>query len=76
MSSNIAKIAKLELDLKTQLTRIPVVVGNAAVNFSKDNFRRQAFSGEVAWQGRHFGGRGAILVKSGDLRRSIRIIEI
>lgn len=76
MSDNKSKIAAMQLKISSQLQRLPVLIGNEAVNFSKDNFRRQAFSGEAAWKGRHFGGRGAILVGGGDLRRSIRIIEI
>ncbi len=55
------------------------VIGTAAVNDAKENFRRQGFAG-VPWAHRKTDGRKdkgrAILVKSGHLRNSIRIVSI
>lgn len=60
----------------------PRYVGNIAVNFYKDSFRRQGFinqGGLERWPGRKGKGKNklkrAILVKSGRLRRSPRIIR-
>lgn len=60
----------------------PRVVGNMAVNFFKDSFRRQGFIEDTAldrWQPRKNqqkkGAKRNILVKTGALRRSIRIIR-
>jgi phage gpG-like protein len=55
---------------------LPKIVGNEAVNFSKESFRKQGFTDGSfkKWQSRKNNkdkGR-AILVKSGDLRRSIK----
>ena len=60
----------------------PRFVGNLAVNFYKDSFRRQGFIQEnrlEKWEPRKNpdkkGRRRAILVKYGALRRSIRVIR-
>ena len=55
------------------------VIGTAAVNDAKENFRRQGFAG-VPWAPRKTDGKKdkgrAILVKTGHLRNSIRIVSI
>lgn len=88
MSSQLRKIAALQLKLNKLTSGMPRVVGQLAVNFFKDNFRRQAFSGERPWPARKepsyplakFGRKQkkkrALLVKSGALRRSIRVIDL
>ena len=60
----------------------PRYVSNMAINFYKDSFRRQGFISENTvdkWKARKVeqkkGRRRAILVKSGALRRSIRVIR-
>lgn len=59
----------------------PRFVGNMAVNFYKDSFKRQGFienSSVKRWDKRKNDSKGkgrAILVKTGRLRRSIRIIR-
>lgn len=76
----------LEQRFKIVINRLPVLVGNEVVNFALDNFKRQAWLGETVqpWQKRKdptkWGmkvkrpGR-ALLVDSGRLRRSIRVIS-
>ena len=57
---------------------LPRIIGNEVVNFSKESFRRQGWqdAGFKRWKPRKSKSRKdrgrAILVKSGDLRRSIR----
>lgn len=78
----ITKKGKLDLSKKSsQLTKLvrrdlPKIVGIEGVNFSKKAFRRQGWqdSGFRKWKARkNKKDRGrAILVKSGDLRRSIK----
>lgn len=59
----------------------PRYVGNMAVNFYKDSFKRQGYienSSVKKWDKRKNNAKGegrAILVKTGRLRRSIRIIR-
>jgi len=55
---------------------LPKVIGNTAVNFAKDNFRKQGFQdgGVKRWKERQQRDTGrAILVKAGALKRSIRV---
>lgn len=62
--------------LEQTLADLPTIIGNEAVNYSLDAFNAQAWEGS-SWQARKSKkdeGR-AILVKSGTLRRSIRIIS-
>ncbi len=87
MSSVIIKTKKLNFG--QQLTAFkqfkdafPRYVGNIAVNFYKDSFRRQGFidqGGVDQWKARKKTDKNkakrSILVKSGRLRRSIRIIR-
>lgn len=77
-------IDKFGKDLKKQVLRLPKIMGIAATNFFKDNFKRQGYSGEKQWQPRkpNFiapdnSKRGILIGKrGGTLRRSIRIIEL
>lgn len=77
-------IRMLQSRFKSVLIRLPVIVGNIAVNFTLDNFRRQAFLGHTLepWAKRKGGWKKdrrpnrAILVNTGRLRRSIRIIRV
>lgn len=60
--------------------KIPTYVGREAENFFKQSFRQQGFSGasQSTWRARKGNtdpGR-AILVKTGKLRNSIRILEV
>jgi len=62
--------------------KLPPVIGNDAVNWSQDSFNRQGFLGSSLelWQARKKSNKKsqgrAILVQSGRLKRSIRIITI
>lgn len=64
--------------------RLPLIVGNEAVNFTLDNFRLQGFMGNTfqPWLSRKQGWRKDkrkgrnILIDSGRLRRSIRITQL
>jgi phage gpG-like protein len=77
----------LEQKLKGVMIRLPIVVGNEAINFALDNFRNQGFLGNsfVKWPARkkitRWGQRlkrpgRALLVDSGRLRRSLRIVSL
>lgn len=78
-------IAQLQKQFKSVWLRVPVLVGNEAVNFTLDNFRLQGFMGAVfyAWKQRKISwvkekpGR-AILIGKGTatLKRSIRITNL
>lgn len=77
-------IQQLEKQFKAVFLRLPVLVGNVAVNFVLDNFRRQGFLGNTfqRWATRKEGwkkdrrtGR-SILVGTGRLRRSIRMTYV
>lgn len=81
-SDNIPVVFKnLRGRMKTAMRTLPKVLGNEAVNWSKESFNRQGFLDETTqlWPGRKKNkGRNAnkaILVQSGRLRRSIRIIS-
>lgn len=79
-------MGELSKDLKALVRKIehfrdelPLHLGQAAVNFSRGNFRKQGFQAARVepWAPRKGGadpGR-AILVKTGALRRSIRVIS-
>lgn len=77
-------IAQLARQFKSFWLRVPLIVGNTAVNFTLDNFRRQGFLGDTfePWLPRKQGwGKkvrtGAnILIGIGRLRRSIRITRL
>ncbi len=73
------QIEKLEAILKGTLKKLPRKVGKEVVRYSNQRFREQGWDG-VPWQKRknpnskQNKGR-ALLIQSGKLRRSIRIIE-
>ncbi|MBT1702943.1 phage virion morphogenesis protein [Chryseosolibacter indicus] len=77
-------IRLLQGRFKGVMTRLPVLIGNVAVNFSLDNFRRQGFLSNTLerWPARRRGWRKDnrpnrnILINTGRLRRSIRIIRV
>jgi phage gpG-like protein len=70
----------LNANFKKAMAKLPKVVGNEVVNFSKESFNRQAWLGDSVepWRKRRYkkkdSGR-AILVKTGRLRRSIRVVS-
>lgn len=77
--NNIDKV--LQAKLERSLGTLPVVLGNEAVNWTKQNFRRQGWPGQSfqAWKPRKANakrnaGRG-ILIDSGRLSRSPRLIS-
>jgi len=77
-------IRLLQQRYKSVMLRIPVIIGNTAVNFTLDNFRRQGFLGNTfeRWQNRKQGWKNdkrkgrPILIGTGRLRRSVRIVRI
>lgn len=81
-SDNIDKVfAGLKGKMKTAITTLPKVLGNEAVVWTKESFNRQGWldGSTQLWQPRKsrkrkFAGK-AILVQSGRLRRSIRVIS-
>lgn len=77
-------IAQVRAGFRRAWLRVPLLVGNEAVNFSLDNFRLQGFQGAsfIKWPARKVGwvkdkrpGR-ALLINTGALRRSIRIVRL
>ncbi len=78
--------AKFQSRLAATIRTLPAIVGEAAVNFSQDSFRQQAWSGysQEVWPKRKdptkWGKRDetdrALLVKTGKLRRSVRITKL
>jgi phage gpG-like protein len=77
-------IAILAKRFKGVWLRVPLLVGNEAINFTLDNFRRQGFLGSTfqPWATRKTGwkkdkrkGR-AILTDTSRLKRSIRITKL
>ncbi len=79
MSENkpkIDKIKRLSQEVKIIIKNFPKVAGAAAVNFSKDNFRRQGFSGEPRWKSTLDGKKDGVLIKTGTMRRQIKIISV
>ena len=71
-------MGKVEKQVRTQLEASLVLMGRTAKTFFYDNFRKQGFDDKnvTKWkprkdQSRNSIGR-AVLVKSGDIRRSIR----
>jgi phage gpG-like protein len=74
----------LQNRFKSVWARLPVLVGNVAVNFTLDNFRRQGFLGNTLerWPARKQGWRKdkrpnrSLLINTGRLRRSIRILRV
>lgn len=77
-------IAQVRAGFSRAWLRVPLLVGNEAVNFSLDNFRLQGFQGAsfIKWPARKVGwvkdkrpGR-ALLIKTDALWRSIRIVRL
>ena len=73
-------ISKLQKEVKEALFHLPRAIGVKAVEIFKENFRLQGFmdSSVNKWKSRKNNKRSegrAILVKSGRLKRSIRIIN-
>lgn len=74
----------LEKKFRSVMVRLPVLIGNLAVNFTLDNFRRQGFLGNTfeRWAPRRRGWKKDrrpnrnILVNTGRLRRSVRIVSV
>ncbi|WP_115171326.1 phage virion morphogenesis protein [Sphingobacterium spiritivorum] len=65
--------------INAAIAQLPPIVGNLVVNDALDNFRKQSFDGQP-WKARkgktnRGNGRQNILVQSGALRRSIRVIR-
>lgn len=73
-----AKLWSIKLaKLKQVLRRLPRDVGNEALKWFIDNFRKQQSPEGQAWKARKDGdGSRALLVKSGRLRKSIRLTRI
>jgi len=77
-------IAQLMRQFKGAALRLPIIIGNEAVNFTLDNFRLQGFMGNSfqrwlpvkknSWGKKKRGN--TILVSSGRLRRSIRVVHL
>lgn len=70
----------LQVRLQKSLTGLPTVLGNEAVTWTKQNFRRQGYpdKGFKAWKPRRNAKRNAgraILISSGRLSRSPRILS-
>lgn len=72
---------KLSKELKKFWEQVPTIAGAKAVAYFKESFRRQGWAENGSlkpWKKRAIaekGRRRAILIKSGRLRRSIRIIK-
>jgi phage gpG-like protein len=84
MPNNFDDIAqRLEEKFNDLIPQLPQILGNEAVNFFLDNFKMQGWQGDsglMPWEKRKKidkknPGR-PILVKSGELRRSVRITAI
>lgn len=75
------KMKEIQRKYSNLKRRLPRVVGQVAVNFSKDNFRRQGFldGGRVnKWKKRKFNNgnqRKAVLTQSSRLKKSVAIIR-
>ena len=78
MASDIENILRAKLIRATQT--LPKVLANEALNWMKDNFNRQGFPGDTfeSWPKRKNNSRQGrkILVLTGNLRRSLRIVAI
>jgi phage gpG-like protein len=77
-------IRQLQSQFKSVFLRLPIIVGNVAVNFVLDNFKRQGFLGNTfqpwakrkeGWKKDRRSGRN-ILIGIGRLRRSIRVTYV
>jgi len=80
------QMAKIQTRLADTLRTLPAIIGEEAVNFSLQAFDQQAWSGDVqqAWKKRKNPTKWgkadetdrALLVKTGKLKRSVRITRI
>lgn len=65
--------------VNTAISELPPIVGNVVINNVLDNFKNQSFDGQPWDRRKYKSKRGAgnqkILIQSGALRRSIRIIR-
>lgn len=76
-------LSQIEKPLAETLRNLPPILGEEVVNFAHDNFDRQSFNG-IAWEKRKnptkWGKRDdegrSLLIKTGKLRRSIRVSQI
>lgn len=79
-------LEELERRFKSVAVRLPLLMGNEVVNFALDNFKRQGFLGDSLqpWRPRKNPNKWgqapkrnsrAILVDTGRLRRSIRVVR-
>ena len=77
MSMSFDGYVRMKDEMRKTILALPKKVGAEAVNFALGNFRRQGFLGYTLqpWQPRKSGKGGAILVRSGRGRRSIRIMQ-
>lgn len=70
---------QIQSQVKETVLRLPLIMGNAAVNWVKDSFTQQGWRGAVfqKWKEAKSEKRkgAALLIKSGRLRRSIRILK-
>jgi phage gpG-like protein len=73
-----AFLSPAEAHFRKVLTYAPGMLGNDAVNFFLDRFRQQAWLGYTTenWAARKQKSKRALLVRSGYLRRSVRITRI
>jgi phage gpG-like protein len=76
-------IINLGIQFRAATARLPLLIGNEAVNFTLDNFRLQGFMGttfqrwlplQKGWKNKP--RNGSILIWKGRLRRSIRITQL
>jgi phage gpG-like protein len=71
----------LQAKIRKAILKLPLVLANEAVNWSKQNFTRQGFPGESfqSWPARKPGSRKnagrAILVNTGRLKRGVQVIS-
>ena len=70
---------QIQSQVKETVLRLPLILGNAAVNWVKDSFTQQGWRGATfqKWKEAKSEKRkgAALLIKSGRLRRSIRILK-
>lgn len=78
MNNQAQILIKQKKELERMLSQFPVVMGVEAKNHFVKSFKNQGFTDETLqrWKQRKSGNNGrAILVKSGDLRRSIKVVR-
>jgi|ERR1035437_1029146 phage gpG-like protein len=78
MGANADKLRKKLAQFKAEIPKLIDIMGVEAKNFAVKSFTDQGWTDEIfnAWspRKRNSGAYRAILIKSGDLRRSIRIV--